>query len=312
MIAMKAVRLHQFGGPEVMKYEDVARPTPGAGEVLLHVRAAGVNPLDWKVRAGFFKDFIPHRLPLIPGWDVSGVVESTGAGVTRWQRGDEVYGRADPTRDGAYAEFIVVRESEIARKPRSLDHAQAAAIPVAGLTAWQSLFEAGGLARGQTVLIHAAAGGVGHLAVQLAKWKGARVIGTVSGRNAALVRELGADEVIDHVRRRFEHGAHEVDLVLDTIGGEVQQRSWKVLKRGGMLVSLVDPPLQGEAAWYNVRGAFPRIQPSASQLSELAALVDAGTLRPVVETLIPLPEARRAHEASQRGHTRGKIVLTVA
>lgn len=312
MIAMKAVRLHQFGGPEVMKYEDVPRPDPGAGEVLLHVRAAGVNPLDWKVRAGFFKDFIPHRLPLIPGWDVSGVVAATGAGVTRWQQGDEVYGRADPARDGAYAEFIVVRESEIARKPRSLDHAQAAAIPVAGLTAWQSLFDAGGLARGQTVLIHAAAGGVGHLAVQLAKWKGARVIGTVSGRNAALVRELGADEVIDHVRRRFEHGAREVDLVLDTIGGEVQQRSWKVLRRGGMLVSLVDPPLQGEAAWYNVRGAFPRIEPSASQLSELATLVDAGTLRPVVETLLPLPEARRAHEASQRGHTRGKIVLTVA
>lgn len=205
------------------------------------------------MRAGYMKDYVKYKLPLILGWDLSGVIEAVGAGVTSWKRGDEVYGRPDFTRDGSYAEFVVVRGTELARKPHTLSHSSAAAIPLAGLTAWQSLFDAAGLTRGQTVLIHAAAGGVGHFAVQLAKWKGARVIGTASGRNLAYVRDLGADQVIDYTAQRFEDTARDVDVVLDTVGGEVQQRSWKVLKTGGILVALTAPPSAEEATRHKVR-----------------------------------------------------------
>jgi NADPH:quinone reductase-like Zn-dependent oxidoreductase len=311
MATMKAVRIHQYGGPEMLRYEDAPRPEPAAGEVLVRVRAAGVNPVDWKIRQGYFKDYMKHNMPLILGWDVSGVVEATGTGVARWKRGDEVYGRADLARDGSYAEYIVVRENEIARKPKSLDHVHAATVPLAGLTAWQSLLDIAALARGQTVLIHAAAGGVGHLAVQLAKWRGARVVGTASARNAAFVRELGAEQVIDHNAGRFEDALREVDVVLDTIGGEVQQRSWKTLKPGGILVSLVSPPSEEEAAKHRARGLLAFIQSNASQLADMAGLIEAGKLRPVVETVMPLADARRAHDAVQGGHTRGKIVLSV-
>ena len=198
---------------------------PPAGEVLVHIRASGVNPVDWKVRAGYLRNSIQYRLPLTIGWDVSGVIEAVGVGVEGWNRGDAVYAYPDITRDGSYAQFIRIRATEITRKPKILSHVQAAAIPLAGLTAWQSLFDAGELTCGQTALIHAAAGGVGHLAVQLAKWKGARVVGTASEANAGLVQELGVDEVIDYTARRFEDALSGVDLVLDTIGGEVQQRS---------------------------------------------------------------------------------------
>lgn len=311
MALMKAVRIHQYGGPQVLKYEDAPRPEPGAGEVLLRVRAAGVNPADWKVRAGFEKEYLKHRLPLIPGWDVAGVVEATGSGVTRWRHGDKVYGRPDLARDGSYCEFMCVRETELARKPHSLEFSRAAAVPTGALTAWQSLFDSAGLARGQTVLVHAAAGGVGHFAVQLAKWKGAHVVATASARNAPLVRELGAAEVIDYAARRFEDAVRGVDVVLDTVGGDVQQRSWKVLKPGGILISTVKPPSAEEAAHHKARAAFPVTQTDAAQLSEIARLVDYGRLRPVVQIVLQLAAARRAHELSQSGHARGKIVLRV-
>lgn len=311
MKTMKAVRIHTYGGPEVLKYEEAPRPEPSAGEVLVRVHAAGVNPVDWKIREGYLKAYLPHSLPLILGWDVSGVVESTGPGVTRLKAGDEVYSRPDIARDGAYAEYIVVREAEVALKPKSIDHIHAAAIPLAALTAWQSLLDAAGLSAGQTVLIHAAAGGVGSFAVQLAKWKGAHVIGTASKRNQALVRELGADETIDYQTTRFEDLVDEVDVVFDTIGGDTQKRSWKVLKKGGILVSILNPPSAEEAVAHGVRQASVFVQPSAAQLTELATLVDSGKLKPIVETVLPLSEARRAHELSQTGHTRGKIVLKI-
>jgi NADPH:quinone reductase-like Zn-dependent oxidoreductase len=225
--------------------------------------------------------------------------------------GDEVYSRPDIARDGAYAEYIVVRESEVALKPKSIDHIHAAAIPLAALTAWQSLLDAAGLGAGQTVLIHAAAGGVGSFAVQLAKWKGAHVIGTASKHNQDFVRNLGADQTIDYQTTRFEDVAHDVDVVFDTIGGDTQERSWKVLKKGGILVSIIGPPSAEEAAAHGVRQASVFVQPSATQLTELANLVDSGKLKPVVETVLPLSEARRAHELSQTGHMRGKIVLRV-
>jgi NADPH:quinone reductase-like Zn-dependent oxidoreductase len=309
---MKAVRIHQYGGPEVLKYEEAPQPNPMPGDVVVRVHAAAINPVDWKVREGYLRERLKHSLPLILGWDLSGVVETTAPGIDRFKIGDEVYSRPDLSRDGAYAECIAVRESEIALKPKSADHIHAAAIPLAGLTAWQSLIVAAQISSGQKVLIHGAAGGVGSLAVQLAKWKGAYVIGTASARNHDLVRQLGADEVIDYHAVKFEDVAREVDIVLDTIGGETQHRSWRVLKRGGILVSIVSPPSPEMAKEYGVRQAFVFIEPNATELADLAQLVDSGKLRPVVETILPLAEARHGQEISQSGHARGKIVLRVA
>ena len=311
MKTMKAVCIYSYGGPEVLVYEDAPRPHPDDGEVLIRVHAAGINPVDWKIREGHLKEMLHHTLPLVLGWDVSGVVEALGSGVTRLKVGDEVFSRPDISRDGAYAEFIVIKESEVALKPRSVDHLHAAALPLAGLTGWQSLFDAGGLLAGQRVLIHAAAGGVGHVAVQLAKWKGAHVIGTAAARNHDFLRKLGVDQVIDYDTERFEEAMQPVDLVFDTMGGEIQQRSWKVLKRGGILVSVISPPSAEVAAAHGARQAFVFTQPNAAQLAEIAKLADAEKLKAIVETILPLSDATRGQELSERGHTRGKIVLRV-
>ena len=305
---MKAVRIHSYDGPDELIYEDVPRPRPDAGEVLIRIHAAGVNPVDWKIREGYLRDMLHHKLPLILGWDLSGVVESTGSGVTRLKVNDEVFSRPDISRDGAYAEYIIVKELEVAIKPKSIDHIHAAAIPLAALTAWQVLFDAAGLLPGQKVLIHAAAGGVGTYAVQLAKWKGAYVIGTASARNHEYIRRLGADVVVDYNAVRFEDEVRNADVVFDTMGGDIQDRSWKVLKRGGILVSVINPPL---SAPEGIRQAFVFVQPNSVQLAEIAKLVDSGRVEPFVETVLPLSEARRAHELSMGGHTRGKIVLKI-
>src|SRR5882757_8974397 len=312
---MKAIRIHRYGGPEVLQYEDAPRPKPQAGEVLVHVKAAGVNPIDWKVREGHMKDFWPHKFPLILGWDLSGVVEEVGPGPAaagRFKIGDEIYSIPDPTRDGAYADYIVVRESELALKPNSLHHIRAATVPLAALTAWQSLFDTAQLQPGQRVLIHAGSGGVGHLAVQLAKWKDAYVFATASTKNQDLLRKLGVDEPIDYTQQRFEDVARNIDVVLDTIGGETQERSWSVLKKGGNLVSLVHPPSEEKAKELGVRAAFVAGHPNGAQLAEIAKIIDSGKLMPVIDRILPLSEVRRAHELSQSGHTRGKIALRVS
>ena len=312
---MKAIRIHRYGGPEVLHYEDAPRPEPQAGEVLVHVHAAGVNPIDWKVREGHMKDLWPHKFPLILGWDLSGVVEELGPGPAaagRFKVGDEVYSIPDPTRNGAYADYIVVREPELALKPNSLHHIRAAAVPLATLTAWQSLFETAQLQPGQRVLIHAGSGGVGHLAVQLAKWKGAYVFATASTKNQDLLRKLGVDEPIDYTQQRFENVARNIDTVLDTIGGETQERSWSVLKKGGNLVSLVQPPSEEKAKELGVRAAFVAGHPSGAQLAEIAKIIDSGKLAPVIDRILPLNEVRRAHELSKSGHTHGKIVLRIS
>ena len=308
---MKAVRVHKYGGPDVLQYEDAPRPKPQADEVLIRVHAAGVNPLDWKVREGHVKDFRPHKFPLIIGWDLSGVVEEVGPGVSRFKIGEEVYSVPDPTRNGAYADYIVVRESELALKPSSLHHIRAAAVPLAGLTAWQSLFDAAQLQGGQRALIHAGSGGVGHFAVQLAKWKGAYVFATASTKNQDLLRELGVDEPIDYTQQKFEDVARNIDIVLDTLGGETQERSWLVLKKGGNLVSLVQPPSEEKAKELGVRAAFLGAQSNGAQLAQIAKVIDSGKLAPVIDRILPLSEVRRAHELSQSGHTHGKIVLRV-
>jgi NADPH:quinone reductase-like Zn-dependent oxidoreductase len=308
---MKAVSIYYYGGPGVLAYEDAPRPHPAPGDVLVRVHAAGINPVDWKIREGHLKEMLHHTLPLVLGWDVSGVIAALGAGVTRFKVGDEVFSRPDIERDGAYAEFIVIRETEVALKPKSVDHMHAAALPLAGLTVWQSLFDAAALTAGQRVLIHAAAGGVGSLAVQLAKGRGAHVIGTASAKNHAIVRALGADEVVDYERERFETVIGPVDVVFDTMGGDIQTRSWKVLKRGGILVSIASPPSAEAPVAHGGRFAFVFTQPNAAQLAEIATLVDAGKLKASVETVLPLAAAVRGQALSAAGHTRGKIVLQV-
>ncbi len=308
MATMRAVRLHAFGGPDVLKIEETSRPEPKSGEALIRVHAAGVNPVDWKIREGYTN----HKLPLVPGWDVAGVIEKVGPGVTSVKPGDEVYGYFDLSRNGAYADYVTVPADEVALKPSSLDLTKAAAVPLAALTAWQGLFDVGGLKAGQKVLIHAAAGGVGSFAVQFAKWKGADVIGTASGRNVQFVRELGADEVIDYTKTAFEEAVDNVDLVFDTMGGETQKRSWQVLKKGGILVSILGQPSQKDADAWGVRQDSFVVRPNAAQLAQIADLIDSGDVKPVVETVLPLSDARKAQELSQTGHTRGKIVLKVA
>ena len=308
---MNAIRIHNYGGPEVLLYEEAPRPRLKKAEVLIRVHAAGVNPLDRKVRAGELKEIIQHTLPLIPGWDVSGVVEEVGAGVSQFKGGDEVFAMADPTRDGGYADYIAVREPMVAMKPKSLHHVRAAAAPVSALAAWRSLFELGHLQAGQRILIHGGSGGVGHFAVQLAKWKGAYVLATASKNNQELLRKLGANETIDYTTQKFEDVVHNVDIVLDTIGGETQERSWGVLKQGGVLISLVQPPSQEKPKQFGVRGMMCSVQPDGNQLSKIAKLIDSAKLGPTIDRILPLSEARRAHELSQNCHIHGKIVLRV-
>lgn len=311
MQTMNAVLIHRYGGPDALSYEKVARPWPADDEVLVRVEAAGVNPVDWKIREGHLREMLPHSLPLIMGWDVSGVVTAVGPGVRRFQVGDEVFSRPDLLRDGTYAEYVVIREKEVALKPKSIDHLHAAAIPLAGLTAWKSLIETAGLEPGQRVLIHGGAGGVGSFAVQLAKWRGARVIATASPHNHDYLHDLGADETIDYRSAGLEEEIGKVDVVFDTIGGETQERSWHMLNPGGMLVSIIKPPAAEKAATLGVRHAFVFIQPDASVLEQLAKLVDGGKLRIYLEEVLPLSGARRGQELSQGGHLRGKIVLKV-
>jgi NADPH:quinone reductase-like Zn-dependent oxidoreductase len=309
---MKAIRLHGRGGPDHLVYEDAPQRRPGAGEVLVRVYATGViaNELKWDVtyqtKAGS-----PRALP-IPGRDLSGVVEEAGPGVTTLVKGSEVYAMLDYGCDGAEAEFTIALPNELAPKPGTLDHVQAAAVPLSALTAWQALFEHANLAAGQTVLIQGAAGGVGVFAVQLARWAGAQVIATASARNRDFLRGLGANEIIDYTTTRFEEVVQSVDLVFDTVGGDTLARSWQVVKPGGMLVSVVSPRPSADAIkGHDVRFAWFVVEPNREQLIQIGALIDAGQIRPIVETVLPLSQARQAYELGARGHARGKIVLRV-
>jgi NADPH:quinone reductase-like Zn-dependent oxidoreductase len=309
MAMMKAVRVHEYGGPEVLRYEDAPLPEVGTDDVLIRVHAASVNPVDWAMREGWFREFLPLTFPAILGRDVAGVIEAVGSGVTRVKPGDAVYAWVDLGRNGAHAEYVSVSESNVVAKPQSLDYLHAAAVPHAALSAWQVLFDVAGLEAGQTVFIQAAAGGVGTFAVQLAKWKGARVIGTASTHNLDFLRRIGVDEAIDYTTTRFESVIHDVDVVVDTEGGDTQQRSWGVLKPGGILVGMFSPPSEDVARAHDVRQHYFAMQFNPGQLAELAKLIDAGQLRPIVTTVLPLSEARWAYDFSQSRHTRGKIVL---
>lgn len=306
---MKAVRIHSYGGSEVLRSEEAPKPQPGPGEALVRVHAAGVNPVDWKACLGRFRQF---PLPFIPGWDVSGVVEALGPDTSGLAVGDEVFGLIRfPEPGNAYAELTTAPVEHLARKPKTIDHVQAAGLPLAALTALQA-FEKAQLRAGQSVLVLGAAGGVGHLAVQLAKARGARVAGTSSGRNVEFVRGYGLDQFIDYTTTPVESAIRNVDVVLDTVGGDARDRALGTLRKGGTLVSIVGPPVAPErAAAAGVTACNLLVQPSHAQLEELARLVDGGRLKVYVETVLPLADARTAHERSQTGRVRGKLVLRV-
>jgi NADPH:quinone reductase-like Zn-dependent oxidoreductase len=304
---MNAVRIHAYGGPEVLVYETAPRPIIEPDEMLVRVHATSVNPFDSTLRSGNYQKYMPLQLPAILGAEASGTVEEIGANVKNFKVGDDVIAWPDPLRNGTYAEYVAIKSSNAARKPETIDHVTAATVPVAGVTA---LVTAGQLMPGQRVLIHGAAGGVGTFAVQIAKLRGAHVTGTAS-KNIDLLRELGVDEVVDYERTRFENAARNIDLVLDTHGGDLPNRSLGVLKRGGIFISTAAQPDAKAASAAGVRLGAATLDPQArsAQVTELAKLIDAGKIKPIISKVFPLEEARKAHEIIQSGHARGKIVL---
>jgi NADPH:quinone reductase-like Zn-dependent oxidoreductase len=312
---MRAVVQRSFGGPEVLETVEVDRPVPLPTEVLVEVRAIGMNPVEAVIRGGAFP--MLGEPPFTLGWDISGVVVDMEPGVTRFEVGDEVHGMPMfPRAAGGYAEYVAAPSRQLVRKPRGLDHAQAAALPLAGLTAWQSLVDTADVGPGQRVLIHAAGGGVGHLAVQIAKARGAYVIGTAGADKTGFVRELGADEVVDYRSTDFAEavGGANVDVVLDSVGGDVANRSIEVLRPGGMLVTIIgrrDTELAARVRAAGRRFAGISVEPDHAALEALNSLVESGHLHVHVNRTFPLREAYRAHELMEAGGLRGKIVLTV-
>ena len=307
---MQAIRIHHFGDLDSLVVEDVPRPTPGQGEVLLRVKAAGVGPWDALIRSGH--SVLPQPLPLTLGSDVSGVVEELGAGVSQFQVGDAVFGATNGRFTGGYAEYAVAAAAKLAKKPHRLGFIEAASVPVVACTAWQMVFEHGAVDSTKRVLVHGAAGNVGAYAVQLAKRVAREVIATTPSSGLTYVRSLGVDHVIDVQTSRFEEGLTDVDVVLDTIGGDTQDRSFAVLKPGGVLVSAVSEPDQQKAARHGVRALFFLVDVSSRRLEQLAALIQAGELTTNTGDVLSLADARVAHEMlAGRPHKRGKILLRV-
>jgi NADPH:quinone reductase-like Zn-dependent oxidoreductase len=307
---IRVARFHRFGGPEVLGIEELEPSMPDALQVLVSVKAASVNPVDFKIRSGKYPAVKEDRLPYTPGRDASGVVEKCGAQAAQFAIGDEVVGIVG-IGGGGYAEKAVLDEKAITRKPAAIDHIHAAAIPLAGQTAWQGLFRYGQLKAGQSVLIHGGAGGVGHFAVQFAKAKGARVLTTVSTENLEFARALGADVVIDYKQQRFEEQAQDLDVVFDLIDGETRERSWKLLKQGGVLVTTLTEPSQQTAAQYGVRATRYTVEADGKELTEILSLVTSGKVRPHVQKTYPLDEAAQALSSVEKGHSVGKIVITM-
>ncbi len=332
---MKAARIHRYGDASVLQLDDVPRPQIRAHDVRIRVCATSVNPVDWKIRSGGQRNIIPLKLPWILGLDVSGVVTEIGPKVKRFRVGDEVWSSPTHRRPGTYAEEVCIDESEVAKKPKSLNHDEAASLPLVALTAYQALAETGLLCPGQTVLIHAGAGGVGSIAIQIAKYLGARVITTCSERNAEFVRSLGADEVVDYKKTRVEDVVSNVDLILDSLGEPAFASNLQMVRRGGRIVNItINVPHHVESHgpfWgtFTLAGAFVKMHAlpllkknvrlthvikrcDGIMLDRIAYLVDLGLLRPVVDKVLPLDSIREAHRYSESHHARGKIVLHVA
>jgi NADPH:quinone reductase-like Zn-dependent oxidoreductase len=307
---MKAVVAHEYGAPEVLKFEEVPRQEPNEDEALVRVIASSVNPADPLTLSGKYAREFGTHLPLIPGYDIAGVVEKTGANVAKLKVGDAVYGY--PTFGGGWAEYITVKEWEVAAKPKSLNFVESAAVPMGALTSWQALVDVAKLQPGQTVLIHGGSGGVGSFAIQIAKARGARVIATASTANQDLLKQLGADVAVDYTKTKFEDVAKDVDAVLDPVGKETLARSYGVVKKGGIVMSLVARPDPAEIKKRGIRGAGISVHPDAEDLAEIAQLIDAGKIKPIVTQVLPLSEAIAAQQQAATHHTRGKVVLRIA
>jgi NADPH:quinone reductase-like Zn-dependent oxidoreductase len=307
---MKAVVAHEYGAPEVLKFEEVPRPKPNDDETLVRVIASSVNPADPLTLSGKYAREFGTHLPLIPGYDIAGVVEKTGANVMKLKVGDAVYGY--PTFGGGWAEYVIVKEWEVAAKPKSLNFVAAAAVPMGALTAWQALVDVAKLQPGQTILIHGGSGGVGSFAIQIAKARGARVIASASTANQDLLKQLGADVAVDYTKTKFEDVAKDVDAVLDPVGMETLARSYGVVKKGGIVMSLVARPDPAELEKRGIRGASIFAHPDADDLTEISHLIDEGKIKPIVTQVLPLSEAIAAQQQAATHHTRGKVVLRIA
>ncbi len=308
---MRAIQIAKFGGPEVLHVENIPIPVPGENELLVKVAAAGVNPVDYKIRGGKYPAVKQEQLPFVLGRDVAGTVVACGATAAGFSTGDNVFAVPGIGR-GGYAEYAAVKVTEAAPMPRSLNFMQAGAVPLAALTAWQGLFKHGNLSAGQRVLIHGGSGGVGHFAVQFAKAQGAYVATTVSSAQIDFVRRLGADEGIDYKAQRFEDVIQSVDVVLDLVGGETQERSWLVLKKGGILISTLTEPSKDKGAALGVRGMRYTVTESGADLATIGGLIDAGKVKPVITKTFQLQEAAAAQQFLEREHPPGKVVLSVS
>lgn len=309
---MKALALRSFGGPEVLKVEELPRPQPSEDQVLVRVIAAAINPVDAAVRRGMFKQMTGENFPLVGGSDISGVVEKAGAKITQVKPGDAVYAYLSVRNGGGYSEYAIARPNEMARKPQSLTFAEAAAVPLAATTAWEALVDNAHLTSGQTVLIHGGSGGVGSFAVQIAKARGAKVIATASTANQDVLKQLGVDQPIDYTATKFEDVVNDADLVLDCVGRETLTRSYGVVKKGGILVSIAGRPDPAECEKRGIRGTSFMAEPRAEVLNELTALIDAKKIKPVVARTVSLAEAAQAQEEVAARHTRGKVVIRIA
>jgi len=307
---MKAVVAHEYGAPEVLKFEEVPRPEPKENEALVRVIASSVNPADPLTLSGKYAQAFGTHLPLIPGYDIAGIVEKTGSNVTKFKVGDAVYGY--PTFGGGWADYVIIKEWEVAPKPKSLNFVESASVPMGALTAWQALVDVAQLQPGQTVLVHGGSGGVGSFAVQIAKARGARVIATASTANQDLLKQLGADVAVDYTKTRFEDVAKNVDAVLDPVGKETLARSYGAVKKGGIVMCLVALPDRAELQKRGIRGAAISVHPDAADLAEIARLIDAGKIKPIVTQVLPLSQAVAAQRQAATHHTRGKIVLRIA
>src|SRR5437899_4599960 len=309
---MKAIVVHEYGGPEVLKYEDTARPEPKEDQVLVRVIAAGVNPVDDASRSEKYAKFFGITLPFIPGYDIAGVMEKTGAKITMFKLGDSVYAYLSLKDGGGYAEYAVATEVEAAPKPKSMSFVEAASVPVVALTAWQALIDTAKLSAGQTVLIHGGSGGVGSFAIQIAKIRGAKVIATASTANQDLLKQLGADVAIDYTKQKFEDVAKDVDVVLDSVGKDTLARSYGVIRKGGFIISIVARLDQTELGKHGIHGAALSVDANSQELAEIDKLIDQGKIKVIVSQTFPLSEAKTAQSQVATGHTRGKIVLKVA
>src|SRR5437762_7776543 len=309
---MKAMVIHEYGGPEVLKYDDVPRAEPKKEQILIRVMAAGVNPADGMIRSGMFAKDGNRAFPIILGGDVAGVVEKVGSKITKFKAGDPVFADISLDDSGGYAQYALVTEREAALIPKSLSYVEAAAVPIVALTAWQALIDTAKLSAGQTVLIHGGSGGVGTFAIQMAKARGAKVIATASTANHDLLKQLGADVAIDYTKQKFEEVAKDVDVVLDSVGRDTLKRSYGIVKKGGFIATLVSRLDQSELDKHGIRGASISVGPSSTELAEIGKLIDEKKIRVIVSKTFPLAEAANAQRQVETGYTRGKIVLKIA